>query len=123
MNRIVKLAGAVFCALCAVILIGAAAVAAVALITSSSFPEVDDMMSDPAVISRQADDFTGWYAYNIGTAEFKDLSPDNEVLRCWGWNEETAERYAYEGVELETITEGPDGGTYCKYVSADELLS
>jgi len=118
-----KLVRLVCFALCFTVLIAAAAVGIVALVTSSSPPEAGDMMSDSTIISRPADNFTGAYAYNLGTAELEDLSPDDEILRCWGWNKETAEQYAYAGEELDAITEGPDGGTYCVYVSAEELLS
>jgi len=52
-----------------------------------------------------------------------DLTAEDMILRCWGQNEEIAERYAYDGLEVDTITEGPDSGTYCRYVSAEELLS
>jgi hypothetical protein len=113
----------VLSAICCAALVVFAAVGIVALATSSSPPEADDIMSDSTVTSQPADHFTGTYAYNLGSKELENLSPDDEILRCWGWNKETAERYAYQGEELDAITDGPDGGTYCQYVSAEELLS
>ena len=113
-------------AICCAALVLLAAVAMVALATSSSSPEADDMMSDATVTSRPADFFgidQGFYAYNLLDRELEDLTSEDTVLRCWGQTEEIAERYAYGGVEIETITEGPDKGTYCKDVSAEELLS
>jgi hypothetical protein len=120
MKRLVLLIAS---AICFAGLVVFAAAGLVALMTSSSPPEADDMMLDSTVTSQPADNFTGTYAYNLGSKELEDLSPNDEILRCWGWDKETAEQYAYQGEELDTITDGPDGGTYCRYVSAEELLS
>lgn len=121
-----KLVILVSTAICCAALVVLAAVGLVALAASSSPPEADDMMSDATVTSRPADFFgidQGFYAYNLLDRELEDLTSEDTILRCWGQTEEIAEHYAYEGVEIDTITEGPDKGTYCKRVAAEELLA
>lgn len=87
---------------------------------SSSDQSSEGQMSEPKIVSQKAFDFpTGFYAYNLGL-DPEGLSPEDEVIRCWGWDDDTAEQYARKNMIIDLPR---DGGVYCKLVEASEALS